>query len=176
MRPFCSIPFLTATLLIAGASAPDFASRAHSAGPIDAPDFNQDIRPILSNHCFQCHGQDEAAREADLRLDVRSVAIEMGAISPGELQESELIARITSADQDLVMPPPTTNKPLSAKQIELLKSWIASGAGFSIHWAFEPIHATPIPETPAAWRGTIRNPMDNFIAKKLHSKDSLRVA
>lgn len=170
MRPFSSTHFLFATLVFACVSSVHFNRFAYSAGPVGAPDFNHDIRPILSNYCFQCHGQDEAARESDLRLDMRSVAIEMGAISPGEIQESELVARITSTDEDLVMPPGTANKPLSEKQILQLKNWIASGAAYSKHWAFEPIAAPPVPETPAAWRGTIRNPVDGFIAQKLYAE------
>ncbi len=170
MRPFCSTRFLSVTALIVEVSIVNFAAIAFAAGPVDTPDFNHDIRPILSNHCFQCHGQDEAARESELRLDVRSIAVETGAISPGEIQDSELIARITSTDEDLLMPPATANKPLSKKQIEQLKKWIASGAAFSNHWAFEPITRSPVPETPAAWHGTIRNPIDSFIARKLDAE------
>ncbi|MDB4744043.1 hypothetical protein OAF98_06105, partial [Planctomicrobium sp.] len=90
-------------------------------------DFGRDVRPILSNHCFQCHGSDEATREADLRLDDRDVAVELGAITPGKPDASELLNRIISHDDLEVMPPAEANKPLTQKQIETLKQWIAEG-------------------------------------------------
>ena len=108
-------------------------------------DFDRDVRPILSNHCFQCHGEDEGARKADLRLDVRSVAIEKQAIVPRQTDESSIVARITSHDPDERMPPASTNKPLSEKQIAVLTQWISEGAEYKEHWAFQKVVR---PQTP----------------------------
>ena len=113
--------------------------------------FDQQVRPILSNHCWSCHGLDEGSRQGNLRLDVRDNAIAAGdssepAIVPGHPEKSQLIARIDSHDPDLQMPPLVTKKPLTAEQKQILKQWIAEGAEYSGHWAFE----TPQrPEPPA---------------------------
>ena len=143
---------------------------AASAPVLPSIDFNRDVRPILSNHCFQCHGKDADAREANLQLDVRSVAIEMLAIVPKHPDESSIVARITSDDQDERMPPASANKPLSEKQIAILKQWISEGANYEEHWAFQKVVR---PETPtlaaasqpdAAW---CRNEIDTFILQRL---------
>ena len=94
-------------------------------------DFNRDIRPILSDKCFQCHGPDSNAREADLRLDVRDDAL--ASIVPGKPDDSELIVRITHSDPDLRMPPSDSPKQLTADEISKLKQWIADGAEFAGH-------------------------------------------
>ncbi len=131
----------------------------------DAPDFGRDIRPILSNHCFQCHGADEAAREADLRLDDREIAIEMGAINLDELSESELLERIQSHDESTQMPPKEANKPLTATQISTLEKWVKSGADYSEHWAFLRIEKPTVPATSDdPW---CRNEIDSFVLRKL---------
>src|SRR5688572_7906085 len=103
-------------------------------------DFLRDVQPILSEHCAQCHGADEKDRKSALRLDQRDAALKGGesgtaAIVPGQPDQSELIRRVTSADSDLIMPPPSHKKPLSAKQIETLKAWIQDGAKYESHWA-----------------------------------------
>src|SRR5687767_14376256 len=102
--------------------------------------YNRDIRPILSENCFACHGPDSAARKAELRLDRSedAVAVRKGtaAIVPGDLVKSELVARITATDPDDVMPPPKSHKKLTAEQIELLKKWVAEGAEYELHWAY----------------------------------------
>src|SRR6476660_2018668 len=98
-----------------------------AAAPIS---FNRDIRPILSENCFYCHGQDPNHREADLRLDVREVALELKAIVPGSPEKSLLIEHINSDDKGELMPPPKSNRVLSAAQKELLKRWIAEGAKY----------------------------------------------
>ena len=90
--------------------------------------FNRDVRPILSENCFVCHGHDKNQRKAKLRLDVRDVAIERGAIVPGKPEESKLVEHIFSSDPDEIMPPPKSNKKLTAVQKEVLKKWIAAGA------------------------------------------------
>jgi hypothetical protein len=133
----------------------------------DALHYNADVRPILADYCFACHGADSAARQADLRLDQREAAIEFGAMTPGEPDESELISRIFSDDPDLVMPPAETKKSLSPEQKETLRRWIAAGAEYQPHWSFI---APQRPELPAvqneAW---IKTPIDRFILARLES-------
>ena len=126
-------------------------------------DFNRDIGQVLSGKCFACHGPDGAAREADLRLDKRSKAIDNGAIVPGAPEASELINRITSDDLDFRMPP--KGDPLSAKQIAKLKSWIKDGAKYETHWSFQPPKA---PAQPAVRdRSWPVNALDYFILKRI---------
>ncbi|MFM2171324.1 MAG: hypothetical protein RI957_1553, partial [Verrucomicrobiota bacterium] len=92
--------------------------------------FNRDIRPILSENCYYCHGPDEKNREEDLRLDVRKEAIAAKAIVPGKPEESDLIARIYSKEEDEIMPPPKAHKTLTDAQKDLLKRWIIEGAEY----------------------------------------------
>ncbi|MCG8650806.1 MAG: hypothetical protein MI861_13290, partial [Pirellulales bacterium] len=105
--------------------------------------FNRDVRPILSDACFFCHGPDPAHREAGLRLDVEEDAKEL-AIVPGKVEQSELVARITSDDEELLMPPPASGKRLTQQQQEILKRWIAAGAKYEPYWAYVP----PQPHRP----------------------------
>ena len=142
------------------------ACRAASAAD-DAIDFNRDIRPILSENCFYCHGQDGAKRQADLRLDDREVATAMRAIVPGDPGASSLLERVDSSDADVVMPPPSSNRTLNPEQRDLLRRWIASGAEYRRHWAFEP----PVrPDPPAVNRGGwVRNGIDVFILAGLEA-------
>jgi hypothetical protein len=127
--------------------------------------FNRDIRPILSAKCFACHGQDANKRQADLRLDVRQSALESGAVVPGDVESSELIARIYSDDPDEIMPPPSLNGSLTQEQKEMLKRWISEGAGFEEHWAFvTPTRPAEPPVQDSAW---VRNPIDRFVLAKL---------
>lgn len=130
-------------------------------------DFNRDIRPILSENCFYCHGQDAGKRQADLRLDASDKAIESGAFVPGKSSESELIARIRSTDPDKQMPPPKSNRKVSAEQLKLLERWIDEGAKYSNHWAFNP----PVRPTPPVvqQRDWIRTPIDRFVLAKLEA-------
>lgn len=132
-------------------------------------DFNRDIRPILSENCFYCHGQDANKREGDLRLDDREAAIGHNAFVPGKPDESALIQRIASTDPDVQMPPPESNRALSDAQKELLQKWIASGAAYSQHWAFE---APQRPELPTVNDGSwIRNPIDHFVLSGLDARN-----
>jgi len=146
-----------------------FFARASAAE--EKVDFNRDIRPILSNTCFKCHGFDDKTRQADLRLDVPEGAtkkLESGAVAvvPGKLAESELVRRITAADPAERMPPADSGKFLKPEQIELLKRWVAEGAEFKQHWSFlPPVRPTPPVVTPAAER--IANPIDQFISARL---------
>ncbi|WP_407680722.1 DUF1553 domain-containing protein [Candidatus Chordibacter forsetii] len=126
--------------------------------------FNRDIRPILSENCFYCHGVDGNKREADLRLDLREDAIEGGAIVPGDLEESEMYYRIHSTEEDEIMPPPDSNRILSSEQKKILDRWILEGAKYERHWAFvAPQEKTPPKVKQADW---VRNPIDSFVLEK----------
>jgi hypothetical protein len=121
--------------------------------------FNRDIRPILSDNCFYCHGPDASHRQADLRLDIRDDAVTAGAIVPGKPADSALVSRINSTDSDELMPPPESHKKLDAKQKELLARWIEEGAEYQKHWAYEkPVKA----EVPAGANG-----VDHLVRKRL---------
>ena len=121
------------------------AAPAAAAERAAAISFNRDIRPLLSDNCFHCHGPDASHRQADLRLDLRDEAVATGAIVPGKAAESSLVERIRSTDPDLVMPPPESHKKLDAKQKELLARWIDEGAQYQKHWAYEPPVKATVP-------------------------------
>jgi hypothetical protein len=133
-------------------------------------EYDRDIRPILSNACFKCHGFDEKERQADLRLDVREAAtaeLASGttAIVPGHSDQSELIARLTADDADLRMPPPSSGKTVTPEQIELVKRWIDEGADYKPHWSFVKPER---PELPAVSREDwTANPIDRFVLARL---------
>ena len=139
--------------LAVGLSQSSFSAASGQPAPVD---FNREVQPILSEHCTHCHGRDEKGRKADLRLDVREAALKGGkndgaAIVPGKPEASAIIARVLSHDRDEVMPPPGEKKPVTAAQAEILKRWIAEGAVYAKHWAFE----SPVKESP---KSGIRNP------------------
>ncbi len=143
------------------------AASGLSAAAADTIDFNRDIRPILAENCFYCHGQDGNKREADLRLDLREAAVAAGAIVPGEAGASTLLERIHSTDADVLMPPPDSNRRLSAEQKQLLERWIQAGAAYEPHWAFV---APRRPEPPAVARPEwVRNPVDAFVLAKIEA-------
>ncbi|WP_235908728.1 DUF1553 domain-containing protein [Roseiconus nitratireducens] len=133
----------------------------------EAIDFNRDIRPILSDHCFQCHGPDSQTRQADLRLDTFAGATEdlggYAALVPGDVDSSELLRRINADDEP--MPPVDAKIPLSDQQKELLRSWILSGGEFDQHWSFRPLQRPRIPQVAQP----TRNPIDAFVAEKLEA-------
>ena len=131
-------------------------------------EFNRDIRPIITENCFACHGPDKNQRKAKLRLDVRETAIERGAIIPGKPTESKLVEHIFSEDADEVMPPPKSRKVLTAAQKQLLKEWIAAGAEYEPHWAYMPLKRPAVPQTKD--RTWVRNPIDAFILHMLEAK------
>ena len=134
----------------------------------DAVSFNRDIRPLLSDNCFSCHGPDANQRQADLRLDVRDAAIEFGAIVPGEPADSPLVERLHETDPELVMPPPESHKKLSPAQKQLLARWIEEGATYKPHWAFvAPQRPEPPPVTNPAVVDWPHNAIDQFILAKL---------
>ncbi|MCI0360331.1 MAG: PSD1 and planctomycete cytochrome C domain-containing protein [Planctomycetaceae bacterium] len=137
-----------------------------------APDFNREVRPILSAHCFKCHGPDDKVREAGLRLDRRDSATaklesEATAIVPGQPDKSELVRRIFAEDEGERMPPPAANKVLSAQQKDILRRWIAAGADYAPHWAFVAPKQSPLPSVKRAdWP---RNPIDHFVLARLEA-------
>ena len=131
--------------------------------------FNRDIRPILSENCFYCHGVDGNKREADLRLDVREDALAMEAIVPGSLEDSEMYYRIHSEDEDEIMPPPESNRILTAEQKKILDRWIKEGAQYEKHWAFVAPLKKQVPQVRKPnW---VRNPIDGFILSELERRN-----
>jgi hypothetical protein len=133
-------------------------------------DFSRDIRSLLSDNCFACHGPDDKERKARLRLDIRADALMPAksgerAIVPGDASKSELMARITAKDADDIMPPPKTGKKLTEHQIELLRRWVQEGAKFEGHWAFtRPEHSELPAVKHARWP---RNEIDRFVLARL---------
>lgn len=143
--------------------------------PADEIRFNRDIRPILSETCFVCHGPDEAQLQAGLRLDLRDKATgesDSGerAIVPGDVDQSHLVARISSDDESERMPPPEFGKTLTPKQIAILKQWIAEGAKYEGHWAFTPPVPPLIPTVEASHSSWPRNTIDHFVLSRLAGK------
>ena len=133
----------------------------------DQLQYNRDVRPILAEFCFACHGPDSAARKADLRIDQRDAAIESGAIVEGKPDESELIARILTADPELLMPPPATKKSLSKEQKEVLKRWVATGAAYQPHWSLIVPQKAELPAVQNA--GWSKNSIDRFVLAQLEA-------
>ncbi|MGV3722031.1 MAG: PSD1 and planctomycete cytochrome C domain-containing protein [Actinomycetota bacterium] len=133
--------------------------------------FNRDIRPILSDNCFACHGPDKNKRMANLRLDVREDAVARGALVPGKPERSSLIARIL-APGARVMPPPSFHKTLTADQKSLLKRWVAQGAVYEGHWSYVPPQRPPAPKLNDP-RYPVRNPIDALVRARLKSKGLL---
>src|ERR1700761_1376390 len=133
-----------------------------------AVDYNRDIRPILSEHCFHCHGFDEKARKAKLRLDLADdayAAHENGTpITPGHLEKSEAWERITSDDPEDLMPPPKENAKLSAEEKAKLKAWIESGAKYAPHWAFVAPQKVELTLAPG------ESAIDHLIRERLQSE------
>ncbi|HET6408310.1 MAG TPA: DUF1549 domain-containing protein, partial [Chthoniobacteraceae bacterium] len=137
------------------------------AAPVD---FNREIRPIISEKCFHCHGPDKESRKAKLRLDLRDEALKdrdgIRAIVPGRPDDSDLIVRIASKDPDEVMPPPKEHHEMSAKEIEVLRRWITEGAPYARHWAFEKPQRPAEPEIKETAQ-SLRTPIDRFVAAEL---------
>jgi hypothetical protein len=138
--------------------------------------FNEDIRPILADNCFSCHGTDTAHRKGDRRLDTpegATAAIDgVRALVPGDLSQSELWQRIISRYDDEVMPPPESHKqPLSPEQRDLIRRWIEQGGVYQRHWAFEPMAVPAVPDEPLAAAPKARragpHPVDRFLGRKL---------
>ncbi len=145
------------------------------SGAGSAVRYNRDIRPILSDHCFQCHGPDKGTRKAHLRLDVREDAVSHGAIIPGDPGQSPLVQRVLSDSPDEQMPPPEAHKPLTNEEKELLRRWIAEGAPYEAHWAYLPIVRPPVPSDPFREDDEPSSPIDAFIRERLE-REGLRPA
>ena len=144
---------------------------SHASVAADPVTFNRDVRPILADKCFHCHGPDSATREADLRLDVEeSAKLDRDgnfAVKPGDSQHSELVHRITSTDSDLQMPPADSGRALTNEQKQILIDWIESGAQWEGHWSFVAPERPPLPNTKnTAWS---RNEVDSFILHELEA-------
>lgn len=145
-------------------SVPIFAATAQSV------DFQREIRPILSQNCFLCHGPDENDRKGGLRLDLREEATKPAksgaiAIAPNQPDESELLKRITHSDPDELMPPSKTGKKLTAREIDLLRRWISEGATYASHWSYVKPVRPALPQV--AQSGWVRNGLDYFVAQRL---------
>jgi hypothetical protein len=170
--------FLLAAVLLLAFIASPLAS-GDEARP--APRFNPDVRPILSNYCFRCHGPDRNQRQAELRLDVRETAVAKRAIVPGKPEESELVRRIFASDPDERMPPASLKKTLTPRERETLREWIASGAEYQPHWAYVALvrPAVPVLSPPGPPEGAAvlsppgprpRTPVDAFILEALAAR------
>ncbi|GBL25015.1 hypothetical protein EMGBS6_18000 [Opitutia bacterium] len=154
---------LVAPLLVAGLLG--------AADTADTVRFNRDIRPIMSDTCFHCHGFDPKSRKGGLRLDIREDALKAGksgeiAIVPGKPEQSEIIKRIFSTDAEDIMPEKESHKTLTAAQKELFRRWVAQGAVYEPHWAYKPLETPVIPALPIGGK----NPIDAFIGAKLAEK------
>ena len=157
LRPFLAlVPFVVLTSTVSAAGI----------------DFNRDVRPILSETCFQCHGPDKNHLEADLRLDEGDGLFRerdgMTIVIPGKPEASELIARITSTEDDVRMPPPEAGRALSAEQIEIIRTWIAQGAEWKGHWSWIP----PVrPELPPGLADSDFGVIDGFVSEQLAGRN-----
>jgi len=159
-----------AAVWIVGFAATSLVSIPIIAGaPVD---YSADVRPILAKNCFTCHGADEGARQADLRLDTpEGAAADLGshqAIVPGKPEDSEVIRRIFADDKDDLMPPVDSRLHLRDEEKELIREWIRQGAGYDKHWAFFPPRRPAVPSVKdTAW---VRNPIDSFILRRLEDE------
>jgi mono/diheme cytochrome c family protein len=153
---------LSAALVLAA-----LGGTAQAAATSAEIDYGRDIRPLLSENCFHCHGQDANRRKGKLRLDTFEGQRGKDVVIPGRPDDSELVKRIRSADPDEQMPPPESHRALSDDQQQLLRRWIAEGAPFDGHWAFSAPQrpAEPVVRA-AAW---VRNPIDRFVLARLES-------
>jgi len=151
-------------------TSPALAAPAPKAGV----DFNRDVLPILSENCFHCHGPDEKAREAKLRLDTKDglLRTKNPVVIPGKTTQSELFKRLVAKIADDVMPPPKSKKTLTPAQIETVRRWIDAGAPYATHWAFTPPVRPEIPKITNR-QSAIGNSIDNFILSRLE-KEGLR--
>ena len=136
--------------------------------------FNRDIRPVLSDRCFLCHGPDAKNQKSDLRLDtLEHATADLGgyaAIVPGNPKDSALLRRINHTDPDEVMPPPASRLSLTDKERATLAQWIGEGAAYQTHWSFTPPRRPPLPPLSAASRAWVRNGIDHFVAARLEKE------
>jgi len=158
--------FAATVLILSGWSHTSFAAEPST--------FDQEIRPLLSQYCFKCHGPDDGQRQAELRLDTRDGATSKAAsgrraVEPGNLAASELVRRILSDDPDERMPPPSSKFILTSTQKERLKRWVDAGAVYTSHWAFVPPQPSLIPDVRPVTIG-VSSPIDAFIVQKLNAE------
>ncbi|MEQ8786645.1 MAG: DUF1553 domain-containing protein [Pirellulaceae bacterium] len=154
-------------LVVGGGTRVAHAQDAQAVKPAAKVDFDRQVRPILAEYCFQCHGPDEKNRQADLRLDTQQGALAGETIVAGEPDASEIIERITTGDDDLRMPPSDSGRRLSAEQIDLVRRWIAEGAAWSQHWSFQPQTRPRLPDVENhAWT---RGAVDRFVLARLEA-------
>src|SRR5579871_1350559 len=152
-------------------AAVSFAASADSAPLPDRIEFNRDIRSILADNCYSCHGPDSAHRKADLRIDTKGGLFEAlkskYPVVPGHPEKSELYQRITTDNPDDRMPEPKSNKRLAPRQIAMIKKWIEQGADWEGHWAFTPPKRPAVPKADeGSWS---RNPIDRFVLARLNA-------
>ena len=156
MKPPSSVHALLLSLLLVAFAHSTSTAAIPTAAKVE---FNRDIRPILSDNCFYCHGPDQNHRKAKLRLDLREQAIEKKAFIPGNTEESEMLKRLVASDPDELMPPPDSNKKLTAEQKETLKRWIQQGAEYQAHWSYVAPKKDALP--------TNAHPVDALVQKRL---------
>ena len=171
MRFICGYRGLLASLAALSCPVLVSAGAATTTTASSAPDFQRQVRPILSDNCFLCHGPDKGNRMADLRLDIREGAFAERkngfVIVPGKPAESLIIKRITSDDPSFRMPPLMSHKTLTAEQKEILRRWIEAGASWKQHWAFiSPVLPVVPPVDVPGWD---KNPIDHFILARLEA-------
>ncbi len=164
----CACAWLLGTIL--GTTRP--APVALAADPVKV-DFNFQIRPLLSDRCFKCHGPDEKARKAKLRLDLREGILKeledgWAVVKPGNPARSEMVRRIFATDEDDLMPPPKSNLKLAAAEKELLKNWIAQGAEIKPHWSLNPV--PPVERPQPRNSASVKNPIDAFVVARLETE------
>jgi mono/diheme cytochrome c family protein len=156
-----------------GEKGPDGSKPAQARPKAHTVNFAREVRPILSDNCFSCHGPDDKARKAGLRLDTKEGALaklKSGSVClvPGKPDESELVFRLETDDPEARMPPKKSGKQLTAQQIDILRRWVEQGAAWTTHWAFDPPRKSELPAVKdAAWP---RNPIDRFILARLESE------
>ncbi len=156
--------------MLLGSAVPSAQAQQKTAAAVD---FATQIRPLLSDRCFKCHGPDSNAREAELRLDIRKGVFEpredgQAVVVPGKPEQSLLYQRIITEDEDLRMPPEGGGKPLSKAEADLIRRWIEQGAPWEDHWAFVPPKRPPLPQVKN--RQGVRNPIDLFIRARLEQE------
>jgi hypothetical protein len=139
----------------------------------EVPDFSRDVRPILSHHCFKCHGPDDKTRKGGLRLDSEEEARKAGksghpAVVPGDLSASELVARLLTEDEDEIMPPPSAKLELSEEQKSILQRWVKAGGNYEPHWAFVAPVEPALPEVKTG--GWVKNAIDRFVLARLEAQ------
>src|SRR5262245_5082952 len=170
----CSVRLMArlTTMLLATAGLALFP-KAIAATAKPSIEFNRDIRPILSENCFACHGPDKNKRKAGLRLDRKEEATSKlesddRAIVPGDVEKSKLLKLVTTTDEDDRMPPKKTGKHLTRAQIDLLRDWIAQGAPWQEHWSYIPPKKAPLPETKI--KDWAQNEIDSFVLQRLEKE------